>query len=199
MIGHMLYIVGAPGVGKSTVTTQLTARWDRIVHPHAPVPHSVLRHPVTGRRDGLELGVPRPDFPGTDALSMSIGPRALQFVLSRTSLVPFALGEGSRLATQPFIGGLARAGVAVTLVRLAADEDLLTERWKMRGSKQNPIWRKGAGTRATRLADWFSDGLRSFPSACRYLDLDVTESQPHETADRIRDFFPLVDLRESAA
>lgn len=197
MIPHLLYIVGAPGVGKSTVTGQLTARWDKELMTHAPVPHVRLGHPADGRLTGLELGVPRPDFPGTDALSMSIGPRALQFVLG--SPVPFVLGEGSRLATQPFIGGLARGGAAVTLVRLAADEELLTERWKMRGSKQNPVWRKGAGTRATRLADWFSDALRSFPSACRYLDLDVTESQPHETADRIRDFFPLIDLRESAA
>lgn len=197
MINHLLYIVGPPGVGKSTVAGHLTARWDRIVHPHAPVPHSVLRNPLSGQKTGLELGVPRPDFPGTDALAMDVGPRALQFL--STQMIPFALGEGSRLATQPFIGGLARAGVSVTLVRLTADEELLTARWQLRGAKQNPSWRKGAATKALRLADWFSDAMHSFPAHCRYLDLDVTEAEPTATADHIRDVFPLIDLRESAA
>jgi hypothetical protein len=197
MINHLLYLTGPPGVGKSTVARELTAGWDRTVLRHVPVPHSRLSHPASGRVLGVELGVPRDQFPGTDALAMDIGPRALQFL--STQLTPFAFGEGSRLATQPFIGGLARAGVAVTLVRLAADEELLTQRWEARGARQNPSWRKGAGTRASRIADWFSDALRTFPATCRCLDLDVTEEEPVAVADRIRDAFPLIDLRESAA
>jgi hypothetical protein len=197
MINQLLYLVGAPGVGKSTVAGHLTARWDRELMRGVPVPHSRMLHPVSRRLVGLELGVPRPDFPGTDALAMDVGPRALQFL--STQMVPFALGEGSRLATQPFIGGLARAGVDITLVRLTADEELLTERWRARGSKQSPSWRKGAATRATRLTEWFSSGLATFPGRCTLLDLDVTEAEAHDTADRIRDVFPLVDLRESAS
>lgn len=198
MINSLLYIVGAPGVGKSTVTRELTSGWDTYVNRHAAIPHSVLSHPVSDQIHGVELGVPRDSFPGTDALAMDIGPRALRWLQELPA--PFALGEGSRLATRPFLGGLAAVGVPVTLVRLTADEELLEQRWKARGSKQNPSWRKGAATRAARVGDWFMQQANAGARGFRlYLDLDVTELKPEAVADRIRDAFPLIDLRESAA
>lgn len=195
MINDLLYLCGAPGVGKSTVAKALLSGWDKELERTHPVPHSRLLHPVTRRLSGLELGVPRDSFPGTDALAMDVGPRALQFL--GTVMAPFAFGEGARLATRPFVGGLAHAGVNVTLVRLAADEELLTQRWRDRGSKQSPSWRKGAATRERRLSDWFAGQVGAQPGFARYLDLDVTEADPEVTADRIRDAFPLADLRES--
>lgn len=194
MIGQLLYICGAPGVGKSTLARELRTGWDLQAHRGVPVPHIRLTHPGSGRWAGLELGALRDSFSGTDALSMDIGPRAMQWL--RAVEVPFGMGEGSRLATRPFLGGLAQAGVQLTLVRLVADEDLLTERWRARGSKQNPVWRKGAGTRADRISDWFLDQTsRSVPGFRTYLDLDVTEESPGRVADRVREAFPLIDLR----
>jgi len=190
MISNLLYICGAPGVGKSTVSRALREPWDCEVMRHTAVPHIQLRHPVSGTPQGLELGLPRDDFPGTDALSMSIAPAALQFLSS--SYASFATGEGARLATRPFLEALAARGVAVTLVRLAADPELLEERWRARGAKQSPSWRKGADTRARRLGEWFSDAMADLPGPCLYLDMDVTEMSVADTADRIRDAFPHV-------
>lgn len=194
MINHMLYIAGPPGVGKSTLARELTVGWDKIVHPHAPVPHVSLRHPASGLKIGLELGVPRPEFPGTDALSMSIGPAALQFLLGRTSALPFALGEGSRLATRPFLGGLVASGVRLTFVSLSAPQDLLDLRWQERGAKQNTGWRKGAFTRAERMYEWAlaTDGVR-----CLRHEV-VDRADQCAALDEIWGVFPLLDLRETA-
>jgi len=189
----MLYIAGPPGVGKSSLSRELTRDWDRTVLPHEPVPCVRLRHPITGRTTGIELGVPRPAFSGTDALSMSIGPCALRFVLD--SLVPFMLGEGSRLATRPFLGGLVAAGVKLTFVSLCAPEDVLDYRWRARGSKQNPSWRKGAATRAERMYEWAlaTPGVRCIRSK------SVDADDRAETLKEIRSAFPLLDLRGSVA
>lgn len=190
MISQLLYLVGPPGVGKSSVARELRAPWDTDVVRDGPVPHIRLRHPVSGRLAGLELGVPRPQFPGTDALAMDIGPRALQWL--STSYASFAVGEGARLATKPFIGGLAQAGVRVTLVRLMADQELLDERWRARGSKQDPRWRKGAGTRASRLGQWFEHHLDDTTGFYQSVQLRVEDRTVEDLADRIRSYFPAI-------
>jgi hypothetical protein len=186
MINQMLYIAGPPGVGKSLLARTLTSGWDRSVLRHASVPHSVLSHPGSGRAVGLELGVPREDFPGTDALAMDIGPRALEFLLARQ--LPFALGEGSRLATRPFLGGLVAAGVRLTFVSLSAPQDILDQRWRSRGSKQNTAWRKGAFTRSERMYEWAlaQQGVKCL----RFESMGGVGGMLRE----IRTAFPLIDL-----
>jgi len=191
MIDQLLYIAGPPGVGKSTLARELTAGWDKVVHPTERVPHVSLLHPASRHCFGIELGVPRPAFSGTDALAMDIGPRALDFLL-QPGMPPFALGEGSRLATRPFMAGLVRAGVRILFVSLTASQEVLDERWRARGSKQNPSWRKGAATRARRMTEWAMD-----TDGVRVLRMDGFS--PAEAAEAVRNMFPLIDLGQSVA
>lgn len=186
MIRELLYLVGPPGVGKSTLARKLRTGWDTELLRTALVPHLRLIRPETGRLAGLELGVPRTQFPGTDALAMDIGPRALAFLLE--SPAPFVFAEGARLATRPFLGSLARQGAAVTVVELTAPQELLDARWRERGARQSPSWRKGAATRAQRVGEWAAG-----TPGVQLLRLDAAQLGPDDLAGAVRGAFPSID------
>ena len=145
----LLYLVGPPGVGKSTVMAELTRRCRRELSPK-PFAHDHLYtddlEPV-----GMELGRRRATFSGTDALGMSVQPRAVEWIASRPHRL--VLGEGARLGTVGFLTAARTAGYRVLLVHLSAPEDVLERRRALRGSSQSPAWMRGAETRAQRLAD----------------------------------------------
>lgn len=150
MSTHLLYVSGPPGAGKSTLLDRLTTGCER--EPGATgIPHDVLRDP---RRPGevvaLEMGVRRAQFSGTDALSMSIQPQASAWLAEHPARL--VLGEGDRLANLKFLTAAEHAHVTVTLVNLAASDELLEQRWAER-QHQDATWRAGRVSKARRLAD----------------------------------------------
>ena len=144
---NLVYLIGAPGVGKTTLMEALTAACTRrlVVEPFA---HEWLYR--DGELVGVELGRRRGSFAGTDALSMSVGPEASRWV--RRCRARLVLGEGARLATRRFLYAARSAGYRITLVHLVAPAAVLDERRARRGSAQDPAWMRGAESRAARLA-----------------------------------------------
>lgn len=147
----LVYLIGAPGVGKTTLMTALTAKCERQSELR-PFAHDWLIRETTPV--AIELGRRRDVFSGTDALSMSVQPKAVDWISQdRPSRPPLILAEGARLATYGFLTAARNAGYGLALMHLCATEEELQRRRGARGSKQNATWMRGATTRAKRLFD----------------------------------------------
>lgn len=160
MTPRMIYLVGQPGSGKSTLMAALTKGLVRVTldADREPVPHDQLVDRVTGEVVGAEIGKQRGAFSGTDALASSIIDKAVPWV--QTQPYDVLLAEGARLANKRFIQAAADAGYAVMLGLLDHDAQ---ETWRKRRSKalgreQNLSWVKGRLTSSRKLAE-------AYPSA----------------------------------
>lgn len=156
MTHRLIYLVGQPGSGKSTLMADLTAQFPRhkiAPNDDYPVAHDVLVDPRTGTVVGAELGIIRESFSGTDALPSAIIDKAVPWVLTRP--YPLLLGEGARLGNKRFLESAIEAGYDVTLALLDHDQ---AEDWRAIRSKalkrtQNESWVRGRRTASVNLAD----------------------------------------------
>jgi len=146
---RLIYVVGPPGSGKSSLLAELIpADWLRVFRDDQGMPRSELYH--ADELVGAELGRHRAAFSGTDALAMNIHPHACRWIAKAHH--PLVVGEGQRLGTRGFLTAALDAGRLVDLVWLDPPEEICRLRREARGSRQNPQWVKASTTRAARLA-----------------------------------------------
>ena len=145
MTGTLLYLVGVPSSGKSTLMKELTRGLPR--RPAgSPVPHEWL-----GDGAALELGKTRESFSGTDALSLGIQKKAIEFIEQHPARL--ILAEGDRLANDKFFSAVTAAGYRFELVYVDVPADVAAARRRARGSNQNVQWLTGRATKVRRLID----------------------------------------------
>lgn len=148
----LVYLVGGPGSGKSTLMAQLTGGWARVPAPGGFVARDWLID-QDGRAAGVELGRQRGDFSGTDALPHNaIGP-ACDYLAAQTE-TGLVFGEGARLGVWRFLDLALAAGYSVVLGHLEHPDqrDWLAERSQRLGKIQSPTWVAGRVTAARNLA-----------------------------------------------
>lgn len=152
----VVYLIGAPGSGKSTALRLATEHWSLHYEMKEPFAHRVYD-------EGIVLGRGAGPFPGTDTLSMSVNPLAIDFVRSRRGL---CVGEGDRLANRKFF----RACGSLTLIHLDVPVATARERARLRAEEhgqriQDESWWKGRVTKVDNLRAMFShisvDGSRT--------------------------------------
>lgn len=155
------YFIGEPGVGKSTLVKELTKGFKT----RTAVNDKPFRNLAYLNEDfkvvARQLGGLDPQYPGTDRLSMSVQPKAIQWLT--TAPAPFVFGEGDRLATKGFLDALEANCEEWRLIVCVASAATMGKRREARGSNQDPKWLVGRKTKIRNLTDafveraWFVD------------------------------------------
>jgi len=143
----VLYLVGRPAAGKSTLAAHLCRDLTGATYRKPFAHRLLLPSPV------VALGADRAGFPGTDTLGMGVAPTVLEWI-ARPSAPRLVLGEGDRLASLKLFDQWRAAGVTVTVASVEVDDDTLEARRSAR-SDWTPAasWLAGRDTKAARLAD----------------------------------------------
>ena len=155
-VSRSLYIIGAPGTGKSSLMRRVVAGLGLSWGPEERVWRELWVNPLlspAGVQKGVSLGRERGTFSGTDALSMSAQPRVLEW-LHATELPEYVVGEGMRLSSPRFLIEL-DSRAPLVLVYLSDDYQVTDERRARRegGDNLTPTFVKQARTRAANAAD----------------------------------------------
>lgn len=154
MSHHLLYVIGVPGSGKTTLVRQLVLGRRRRV-AKKPFAHTVYE-------DGLvQLGRDREGHGGTDALSMSVQPYAIGALAAR--VWPRVLAEGDRLANRTFFERARGAGYVVDVALLDVPAELAAARRAERGTRQDEAWLRGRESKVENLRPFVTltlDGSR---------------------------------------
>jgi hypothetical protein len=151
-----VYLIGAPGAGKTTIMSRVLDRLPETARYDKPVKHTVHDH---AGNVAVSLGWPRAPFGGTDTLgyaAINAVEGTLLPVLSGAG-VAVVLGEGDRLATDRFLIAAARHG-QVTLFYVDLTPEEAQQRRAARAeahglAPQNPAWATGRATKARNLAE----------------------------------------------
>lgn len=143
-MNHLLYMIGIPGSGKSTLMARALEGVPVIGQASKPFAHVVYS-------GGCQLGRLRKEFSGTDALSMSVQPTVVEW-LEKSCPYSIVVAEGDRLGNASFFLRVRQmTDWQLTLVYLDTPLEVAQQRCKGRGSAQDPTWWRGRVTKVSNL------------------------------------------------
>lgn len=153
-------LIGAPGVGKSSIVKSVIGTLQREGHSVIFFPNQPARH-VCNYADLVILGrYDDPDhaFPGTDRLSMGVAPEAIRMARQYFAADYDLLYEGQRLGNPKTIGALQGIGFDIRIGQVWCGPDELEARHEKRTQSQE--FRSRATSAARNCAAAFPGKVR---------------------------------------
>jgi len=179
----IVFVVGAPGVGKTTLLEGLLDGFDTFMHP---APKWTLSPPFA------LVGHYGQTFGGGDTLGYTQGSEAVDYMFN--ALKPnrdyqYFFLDGDRMSSQAILEQVEKAGIRPYCLLLTATDQALKQRCSQRGSNQNPVWAKGRKTKAHNFA-------AKFPLS-RKLEIDTTALSPDMVRSMLLQFLGYCEACEN--
>ena len=164
----LIYLIGIPGTGKSTIMKEFMKTQGEWTHDR---PIDLLDTHVAGRVRVLGKYSEEETFSGTDRLSMAVAPKAVEWILDKPD--EFIIGEGDRLNNAGFFTA---AGDDLTIIHLTVSDAERERRYRQRGSDQSEKFIQTTRTKCKNILEKFGDQHTLFGT-----ELGCVVEFPHES------------------
>jgi len=149
----VLFVVGAPGVGKTTLVRELLEH--RSYFSVEPKWTMGMNGEVCAA--GLYTGA---KFDGADTVPYNGVQAALEFWADKLKTFELTILDGDRFSYKKTVDFFRAQGADVRCLLLDAGDALLAERRAARGTEQNETWVKGRVTKARNFFDELPDNAK---------------------------------------
>jgi len=146
-----LWLVGPPGVGKTTLARKLLGEVQQIV----PKPKFTIAK--NGVAAGHYTGAA---FDGADTVPYNGAAQVIDLWKHMFCDQPLLLLDGDRFSNANSKQAIVAAGAKPLCILLEANEEVLAQRRFIRGSTQDPVWMAGRATKARNFHQSFAEHER---------------------------------------
>jgi len=195
---YAVFVVGPPGVGKTSALRKILGEDYTIVHPQD---NKVVKFTLS--EDLCFAGhYGTGTFDGSDTVPMHAASICLDWWESNilpNSKYKATIFDGDRFSTNPCKSTLeAIEGVKVLCVYMGASKEVLTQRRLERGSKQDPTWLKGRESKCRNFANKFKPadnslfdmfGGETVEEVDRCIEMVIEDITPEQVASKIEELW----------